>query len=87
MAHNLTLLRKYLRMTLPYALLKKLLALVMMTETRPEVYVATMTTVISNYYYYFEETLNHLNSLKFKCHMGDNAAYFCATVLVEYESL
>ena len=34
--------------------------MVLMTVTRPEVYVAIMTTIISDYYYSLVDTLNHI---------------------------
>ena len=44
--------------------------MVPMTGTGPEVYVATMTNVISNYYDYLVDTLNHMKSLKLKDNLG-----------------
>ena len=59
-----------LRSTLSNTLLKKVMPLVPLTATRPEVYVATMTTIISNSYYSLVDTLNHMKSLKLKDHPG-----------------
>ena len=47
---NLTWLGVYLRSTLSSTLLKKVLSLVPLIATGPEVFVATMTTFISYYY-------------------------------------
>ena len=44
--------------TLMSTFLQKILTLVLLTATRPEVYVATMTTVLSNSYDYLVDTLN-----------------------------
>ena len=46
--------------------LQKVLTLVLLTATVPEVFVANMTTFLSDYYYDVEETLTHINSLKLK---------------------
>ena len=54
----------YLRSTLSNTLLQKVLTLVPLTATWPEVFVATMTTFISDFYDALEETLNHMKSLK-----------------------
>ena len=64
----------FLRSTFSYALLQKVLELVPLTETGPEVYVTTMTTVHYNYYAYLEEILNHLKCLKLNDHPGENVA-------------
>ena len=61
--HNLTWSGGYLRSTLAYALFQKVMSLVPMTETVPEVYVATMSSFISRSYASLEETLNHLKCL------------------------
>ena len=68
-------------------LLQKVLELVTLTETGPEVYVATMTTVLSDYYDYLVETLNHMNSLKIKDNPGENFTDYCDTILVDAEHL
>ena len=60
---NLTWSGVYLRSTFPNTLLQKVLALVTLTATGPEVFVATMNKFISNYYDVLEETLTHINSL------------------------
>ena len=56
----------YLRSTLSNDIFKKLLALVPLTVTIPEVCVSTMTAVLYNFYYALEDILNHLKSLKLK---------------------
>ena len=55
--------------------------------TGPEVYVATMPIVLSNYYDYLVDIMNHMKSLKLKDRPGDYAAYFCDTILVDAELL
>ena len=48
------------------AVLQKILKLVPLTATGPEVYVSTMTTIISDSYYSLVGTLNHMKNLKLK---------------------
>ena len=84
---NLTWSGVYLRSNLSNYLLQKVLTLVPMTATRPEVYVATMTTIISDSYYSLVDTLNHPKNLKLKDHPGRNAADFYDAILVNVESL
>ena len=64
--HNLTWSGVYLRSTLSNTLLQKVLKLVLLKATGLEVFVATMTTFLSNFYEYLEETLTHMKSLKLK---------------------
>ena len=77
----------YLRSNLSNNLLQKVLTLVLLIETGPEVFVATMTTFISDSYDASEETLNHMKSLKLKNYPGENIKYFCAELLVNAERL
>ena len=77
----------YLRSTLLYYLLQEVLKLVLPTATGPEVYVATMTTIFSNSYDYFVETLNHMRSLKLKDNPGENFTDCCDENLVNEERL
>ena len=58
-----------------------------LTATRPEVYVATMTTIISDSYYSWVDTLNHIKNLKLKDHPGRDAADCYDVILVNVESL
>ena len=58
-----------------------------LTETVPEVYVPTMTTIISDSCYSLVETLNHTNNLKLKYHPGSDAADCYDAILVNVESL
>ena len=60
---DLTCSGAYLRITLSNDLLQRVLTLVPLTETRPEVYVATMITIISDSYYYLVDTLNQMKIL------------------------
>ena len=85
MVQNLTWSGAYLRSTFSYALLQKVLKLVPLTATGIEVYIASMTTVLSNYYDYLEENLNHLKCLKLKNNLGENVAECCAAILVDDE--
>ena len=84
---NLTWSGVYLRINLSNTLLQKLLTLVPLTSTGPEVFVATMTTFLSDSYDALEETLNHMNSLKLKGYPGENVTDFCAAILVDAERL
>ena len=84
---NLTWSGVYLRDTLSNDLLQKVLTLVPLTATGPEVYVATMTTIISNSYYSLMDTLNQTRNIKLKDHPGRDAADCYDTILVNVESL
>ena len=68
-------------------LLQKVLTLVPLTATGPEVYVATMTTIISDSYYSLVDTLNHTKNIKLKYHQGTDAAYCYDEILVNVERL
>ena len=48
----------------------EVLTLVPLIATGPEVYVAIMTTFLSDSYDALEETLNHMKSLKLKSYTG-----------------
>ena len=87
MVQNLTYSGVYLGITFSYDLLQKVLKLVSLTTTRPEVCIATMSTVISDYYYSLVETLNHMKSLKLNDHPEDNVAYCCDAILVDADCL
>ena len=63
---NLTWSGVYLRITFSNTLLQKVITLVPLIATVYEVFVATMTTFISDYYDALDDTLNHMNSLKLK---------------------
>ena len=54
-----------------------------LTETGPEVYVATMTTVLSDSYDSLVDTLNHMKCLKLKDHKGGNVSDCCDSILVD----
>ena len=84
---NLTCSGVYLRSTLSNNLLQKVLTLVPLTVTGPEVYVATMTTIISDSYYSLVDTLNHTKNLKLKDHPGRDAVDCYDTIFVNVESL
>ena len=59
----------------------------MLIETVPEIYVITMTIIISKSYRALEEILNHLNSLKPKSRLGYNIIDLCNEILVGAECL
>ena len=61
--------------------------MVTLTATGPEVYVATMTNIITNSYYSLVDTLNHMKNLKLKDHPGTDAADCYDGILVNVESL
>ena len=61
--------------------------MVLLTATIPEVYVATITTFISNSYGSLEETINRLSSLKLKIYLEENVTNFCAEILVDSERI
>ena len=69
---NLTWSGVYLRSNLSYIILQKVLTLVPLTTTGSEVFVATMTTFLSDSYDYLEETLTHMKILKLKIYPGEN---------------
>ena len=84
---NLTWSGVYLRSTLSNTLLQKVLTLVPLTATGPEVFFATMTTFLSNSYDELEETLTHTKSIKPKNYPGDNVTDCCTAILVDDDSL
>ena len=63
------------------------MTLVLLTANGPEVFVATMTILLSDSYDTLEETLTHMKSLKLKRYPGENIADFCAAILVDAERL
>ena len=63
---NLTWSGVYLQSTLSNNLLQKVLTMVPLTATGPEVFVATMTKFLSDSYDTLEETLTHTKSIKLK---------------------
>ena len=84
---NLTSSGVYLRITSSNTILQKVLPLVPLTATGSEVFVATTTTFLSDYYDALEETLTHMKSLKLKRYPGENVTYFCSEILVDTEPL
>ena len=56
--------------TLSNNILLKVLTLVLLTATVPEVYVTTMTTILSDLYYSLVDTLNQIKILKLKDNPG-----------------
>ena len=59
----------------------------LLKATGPEVYVATMTTVIYNYYDSLVETLNYMKSLELKDYPGKNSADCYDKILVDVDIL
>ena len=84
---NLTWSEVYLMSTLSNDLLQRVMTLVPLTATRPEVYVATMTTIISNSYYSLVDTLNQMKNIKLKERPGRDATDCYNAILVNVESL
>ena len=68
--HNLTWSGVYLSSNLSNTLLQKVLTLVPLIATGPEVFVATMNKFLSDSYDDFEETINHMNNIKLKSYPG-----------------
>ena len=87
MVQNLTWSGAYLRITFSSDFIQQVLKLVSLTATGPEVYIATMITVLSGSYDSLVETINHMKSLKLRDHPGENVTYFCDTILVDAKSL
>ena len=87
MVQNLTWSGVYLRNTLSSAILQRVLKLVLLTATVPDVYVATMNTILSDSYDYLVENLNHMKSLKLKDRQGKNSVDCCDVILVDAERL
>ena len=71
----------YLRSTLSSTIIQKVMILVPLTPTRPEVFVATMTIFLSDYYDALEETLTHMKSLKLKkLSRGEHYRLLCSNL-------
>ena len=73
--------------TLSNTLLQKVLTLLPLTATGPEVFVTTMATFLSDSYDALEDTINHTNSIKLKIYPWENVTYCCASILVDAERL
>ena len=78
LVQNLTWSGVYLRSNFSNTLLYKVLILVPLIATEPEVFVAIMTNFLSDSYDSLEETINHTNSLKLESYPGKNVTYLCA---------
>ena len=68
-------------------LLQRVLTLVPLTATGPEVYVAIMTTIISDSYYSLVDIINHTKSLKLKDNQGGDTADCYDAILENVEGL
>ena len=84
---NLTWSGVYLMINLSNTLLQKILTLVPLKATGREVFVATITTFLSDSYDALEETLTHMKILKLKFYPGENVTDFCTEILVDDERL
>ena len=87
MVQNLTWSREYLRNYFSNTPLRKVLILVPITATGPEVFVTTMTKFLSGSYDALEENLTHMKSLKLKIYPGENVIDCCTSTLVGAERL
>ena len=84
---NLTWSGVYLMSNLSNTLLQKVLILVPLTATGPEVFFATMITFFFDSYDIFKETLSNIKSIRLKSYPGENVTDFCAEILVDDEQL
>ena len=82
MVQNLTWSGLYPRSNFSNAILQRVLTLVPLKATGTEVYFAIMTTLISDTYDDFVETITHVGSLKLKSFPGDNVTDFYTKILV-----
>ena len=82
LVQNLTWSVVYLSSTLSNDILHKVLTLVPLIATVPEVYVATMSTVLSDSCYSLVGTINHMKSLKLKYNPEGDVADCYDTILV-----
>ena len=85
--HDLNWSGVYLRSTLSNTLLQKVLTLVPLKATVPEVLVATITTFLSDFYDALDETLTNMKCLKLKNYPGENVTDYCAAILVDAKRL
>ena len=68
-------------------ILQKVMTLVPLTATGPEVFVVTTNTFLYDSYDALEETLTHMKSLRLISYPGENVTDFCAAILVDAERL
>ena len=73
--------------TLSNNLLQKVFTLVTLIAIGTEIYVATMTNVLSDSYNSLVDTLNHMESLKLEDNLGRNVEYCCDEILLDVERL
>ena len=69
------------------SILQRVMKLVPLTSTGPEIYVATMTTVLFNAYGSLVDNMNHMKSIKLKNLLGENVADCPDAILVDAERL
>ena len=84
---NMTWSVLYLMSTFSNTLIQKVLTLVPLIATGPEVFVSTMTKFLSDSYETLENNFTHTKSLKLKIYPGENVTDFCAEILVDSERL
>ena len=77
----------YLRSTMFSDFFQKIQKLMPLTGTGPEVYVATMNTVLSDSYDSLVDTMNHMKMIKLKIYPGEKVTDLCATILVDAKRL
>ena len=87
MVQHLIWLGVYLRSTLSNNILQKILTLVPLKATVQKVFVATITTFLSDSYYALEDTLTHVKILKLKGYAGGDVRDCCAEILFDAERL
>ena len=85
--YNLAWSGVYLRSTLSNNILQKVLTLVPLTSTGPDVFVTTTNIFISDSYDALEETLTHRNIRKLKNYTWENVTDYCDSILVDSERL
>ena len=66
-----------------YAILKKLMEFVSLTETGTEVYITTITTAIFYSFCFFGVESDNFKCLKIKDYPRENVKYFYAAILVD----
>ena len=77
----------YQRSNFSSSLLHKVLKLVPLTKTVPEVYFSTITTFFFNSYDALGKTITHMKSLKLNIYPGDNVTNLCTAILVDADPL
>ena len=68
-------------------LLQKVLKLVLLTATVPNVYITPMTNFLSDSYNVLDENIDNLNSIKLKIYLGENFIDCCDEICFDAEHL